>query len=92
MSEYPVLAESTYHAEVEEWRHSCGAVLMTATVSHPIHDSPFAGAGSGQVYHEAVPYCPTCQEKPSRSGSPIRSDPIAAQETHVLRHMRDTSN
>lgn len=49
----------------------CGAGIMAIDVAHPIHDGPFALSGSGRVHRETVPYCPTCEEKPSPHGSPI---------------------
>lgn len=52
----------------------CGTVLLGVRVHHPIHDGPFPLSGSGQVQIEVVPYCPTCQEKPSEYGNPIRPE------------------
>lgn len=74
-SKYPILNESTRSIMFDgtaEWKHDkCGTVLMGAQVAHPIHDGPFPLSGSGQVRLETVPYCPTCEEKPSYHGRPI---------------------
>jgi hypothetical protein len=50
---------------------TCGHAIMAAQVHHPIWDGPFPCSGSGRVHVEEVPYCPTCEEKPSSSGAPI---------------------
>lgn len=71
-----VLEESTWNAEAEEWRHSCGALVLGAKVYHPIYDCPLPLTGSGQVHVETVPYCPTCEPKPNEAGAPIRTVPI----------------
>lgn len=71
-----VLEESTWSESAQEWTHRCGAVVMAATVFHPIYDSPLPLTGSGQVHVETVPYCPTCEAKPKEAGIPIRTVPL----------------
>ena len=90
MPEYTVLAESDYYQTAQEWRHRpCGStVLMQTSVVHPIHDAWIPLAGSGQVYTERVPYCPTCQTKPSSAGAPLSEDPRDRQEHEILERMR----
>lgn len=61
-----------YTQEGEGWKcKTCGGDIMAARVHHPIWDGPFPCSGLGRVHVEEVPYCPTCEEKPSSSGSPI---------------------
>lgn len=66
---YPILGESTHD---DDWTHDkCGTVLLGARVAHPIHDGLFPLSGGGDVQMEVVPYCPTCEKKPSFHGTPI---------------------
>ena len=67
---WPVLEESTFDEVKKEWTHRCGSVVMGAKVAHSVWDKRFACAGGGEVQYETVPYCPTCQEKPSFYGGP----------------------
>jgi hypothetical protein len=83
---YAVINESTRQGG--GWVHQCGAVLLAAHVTHPIHDSAIPLAGSGQVYTETVPYCPKCQSKPSPNGSPVRQNPVEVAEREILRRKR----
>ena len=50
---------------------TCGTTILTAIVTHPVHDGPFPLSGSGRCRNEEVPYCPKCEEKPSSSGEII---------------------
>lgn len=70
MADPKVLTESTERAD-GKFVHSCGTTLLGARVHHSIWDGPFPCSGSGRVEVEIVPYCPTCQEKPSEHGAPI---------------------
>lgn len=68
---YTILTESTRQSD-GGWKHDkCGTELLGANVHHPIHDGPFPLSGYGNVEIEVVPYCPTCEPKPSESGSVI---------------------
>ena len=49
----------------------CESKIISATVTHSIHDGPFPLSGSGQCKYEKVPYCSNCEEKPNYSGAPI---------------------
>ena len=51
---------------------NCESVIVQVTRSHPIWDGPGPCSGGGQCEYESVPYCPTCEEKPSITGWPIR--------------------
>lgn len=54
------------------WTHTaCGTELLSVSIYHPIYDGLFPLSGSGDVHIERVPYCPTCEEKPSYRGAPI---------------------
>lgn len=66
-----VLDESTWNDDAREWTHSCGSIVMAAKVYHPIWFKEFTCAGGGDVRIETVPYCPTCEPKPSDQGAPI---------------------
>jgi hypothetical protein len=71
-SKYPILDESTSGGEHGEWKHNkCGTVLLGAEVAHAVHDGLFPLSGGGDVEMETVPYCPTCEDKPSFHGRPI---------------------
>lgn len=83
---YPILEECTRNGD--DWIHKCGTTLLGARVFHPVHDGPFELSGSGRVVHEIVPYCPTCEERPSERGAPIKEDPADVQERDILRRMR----
>ncbi len=50
---------------------TCGGTILIVKRAHPIHDGPFPFSGSGKCQYEDIPYCPTCEEKPSASGAPI---------------------
>lgn len=65
-----ILAES--EQGVNDWKHSCGAILLSAQVNHPVHDGPFPLSGSGEVQTQQVPYCPDCHAPPSPQGAPVR--------------------
>ncbi len=49
----------------------CNTEVLGVVVAHPIHDGLSGNAGSGQVYNETVPYCPSCEEMPSLNGDAI---------------------
>ena len=49
----------------------CKSDILVVTVSRPVWDFPEACAGSGEVRHEEVPYCPKCEKKPDSRGAPI---------------------
>jgi hypothetical protein len=67
---YPVLDESIQDKKANTWTHKCGSVVMAARVLHPVWVRPFTG-GFGEVDIEVVPYCPTCESKPSSDGAPV---------------------
>lgn len=51
----------------EDWNCTvCGSEIQGAEIKHSIHDGPFPLSGSGKVYTEFVPYCPKCEQKPTR--------------------------
>ncbi len=85
---YPVLGDSVYDPEGSTWMHSCGTLLSTAQVTHPIHVRGLPLAGSGQVEVEQYPYCSHCEEKPNEYGSPLYEDELDIHELDVLRRMR----
>lgn len=49
----------------------CDAVILSATVTHPVHWSMMPGSGFGEVETRQVPYCPNCEEKPNPNGQPV---------------------
>jgi hypothetical protein len=88
---YPILEESTWNPEKHEWTHTkCGTILLSAPVSHSIHNGAGSLAGFGEVATARVPYCPTCESKPSPNGAPLRQNPVDVREADILRRMRQT--
>ncbi|MEX2436907.1 MAG: hypothetical protein WD471_01970 [Candidatus Paceibacterota bacterium] len=70
----------------EEWKYyrlpdmtyacwSCGEEILVKTQHVSIHDGPFPMSGSGRVEHKQIPYCPSCEEVPSRSS--VKQVPFA---------------
>ena len=49
---------------------SCGSIIMSGQVAHPVHDGPWKGSGGGAVETEEVPYCSKCEEPPNYNGKP----------------------
>ena len=43
----------------------CHSHIQQTTGYASVHDGPFPGSGSGRVLHYPIPYCPTCEEKPT---------------------------
>lgn len=67
-----VITESTGEEGVG-FTHSCGQKVMSITRLHAIWDGPFPMSGSGRCHAVSVPYCPKCEEEPSRRGTPIKN-------------------
>ncbi len=86
---YPILDGCTRHENGEFTHNACGTKIMTATVRHSVHDGPFPLSGSGDVELELVPYCPTCEEKPSEHGAPVGRRQVDVDEAAILRRMRE---
>ena len=65
--------------------NSCGGVIMSAHVAHPIHDGIIPGSGIGQCLDEDVPYCPKCEEEPGFDGTIINigNDPDLIEKRQV---------
>ena len=59
----------TYH-EDKSWSCSCGADIEAVTQYRSVHlsDGPGLFAGTGEVEHHIIPYCPKCDPKPSDRG------------------------
>ncbi|GEM_PF-2433728 len=87
MTDYPILAEST--RQDDGYVHKCGTTLHGAPIAHPIHDGPFPLSGSGEVWMENVPYCPTCDPKPQSSGIPLKRHPADIADEETLRRIRN---
>ncbi len=87
--EYSILEECTRHENGEYTHNACGAKIMTVTVRHSVHDGPSPLSGGGDVDIELVPYCPTCQQKPSEHGAPVRQRQVEVDEAAILRQMRE---
>lgn len=68
-----VITESTGEGP---YKHSCGTEILGETVAHPIWDGPFPCSGSGRCSYEQVPYCPTCENKPSFHGTSISKETV----------------
>ncbi len=88
-SQFPILEECMLHENGEFTHNVCGTKIMTATVRHSVHDGPSPFSGSGEVDIELVPYCPTCEEKPSEHGVPVRRRQVDVDEAAILRRMRE---
>lgn len=86
---YPILEECTLHENGEYTHNACDTKIITVNVHHPVHDGPFPLSGSGEVDIELVPYCPTCEEKPSEHGVPVRRRQVDVDEAAILRRMRE---
>ena len=67
---YEVIKESEPQAD-GSWKHKCGTTLMSVRVSHSVWDGLFPCSGTGEVRWETVPYCPSCQTRPSTYGNPV---------------------
>lgn len=65
-----VLTESTQDPQTKYWTHQqCGGEIQAKEVFLSVHDGPFPLSGHGEVRHVQVPYCPNCENEPSRFGS-----------------------
>ncbi|OGD57168.1 hypothetical protein A2V71_01960 [Candidatus Berkelbacteria bacterium RBG_13_40_8] len=61
-----------------DWSYACwecGAQILVKGVGVSIHYAELRGAGGGEVVHESVPYCPTCDKEPSSHA--IRTETVA---------------
>jgi len=59
----------TYDKEKEEWHcKKCGSVILTHTQIVSLHMKEMPLAGFGETVKREVPYCPTCEKKPSDFG------------------------
>lgn len=65
---YRVLDESVQGDD--GWTHSCGAVVMGVNVAMSVwyRSGPGPCAGGGEVVNRTVPYCPSCEDEPNRTG------------------------
>ena len=68
---YPVLTESVFDEDTSTWLHSCGNLIVSAVVHHPVWNKLIPLSGSGRVQIEDRPYCSGCQQQPSERGSPV---------------------
>ena len=91
LGSYPVLESSVFDEETSTWLHECGSVITTAEINHPIwfKHGPGPTAGTGKVKVENRPFCPTCQEEPKPSGTPLYAEDLEREENEILRRMRD---
>jgi hypothetical protein len=86
---YSVLAQSTRDPENGTWVHVCGTVVSEAKVMHPLHTRALQFAGSGRVKIEVVPYCTSCEQKPSEHGDVLYEEDEDAREREALRKILD---
>ncbi len=87
-----VLAGSVKDEETGAWMHSCGTRLAAVTVSHPLHLRAMPLAGFGEVRSEEVPFCPSCQTKPSPNGSIWYIEDVEAEENRRLRDIGENDS
>lgn len=84
---YPILLDSTRREDGTWFHNPCGTDLETAIVNHSIHDGPGPLGGGGEVFRESVPWCPTCDTRPSPNGPPLKENPSDTTDREILRRM-----
>ena len=83
--------KATHNADKNEWRcKDCDSIIMAIEQVVSLHMKGTI-AGFGETYGKTIPYCPKCEEKPSRQGFDYygsKTDP-ETKEIEIIKGMGD---